>query len=300
MSSVIIPVITGPTASGKSELVYDYARSRGDIEVVSADAFQVYKGLDIGTAKPDMDIRREIPHHLIDIVETDGSFNVGDFVGKAEKVIEEILNRGRQPIVVGGTGLYIRTLRDGIFSAPDIDAELRDELRARIQREGSAALYEELAKADPDVAAKIHPNDHVRIIRGLEVWLSSGVTISSARELKRTLPAYSYDIMVIDKDRETLYNDINLRVRHMLSHGWPEEVKSLLDMGYNENLPAFRAIGYADLAKVFLYGNKIADAEEKIAQRTRNFAKRQLTWFRGMGGVYHMSADDIIHKLKGL
>ncbi len=297
-ANIRIPVITGATASGKSDLIAALAGGGLPFEVISADAFQVYRLLDIGTAKPDLELRAKIPHHLIDIVPTDGSYTAGDFVTHAESAIRDILSRGKLPLVTGGTGLYIQTLRDGIFETPPSDEQLRNELRQRAEREGSAVLHEELNKADHAAAARIHPNDLVRIIRALEVWKTTGVPITHAHRKFNKKPMFSYDVMVLYRERGDLYQDINSRVRKMLEKGWLDEIRMLLDKGYSTTIPSFRAIGYRELAAALIGDRTLDSAIELTAQKTRNYAKRQMTWFRGMSEVAFMTADTISSSLK--
>ncbi|MDR2883813.1 MAG: tRNA (adenosine(37)-N6)-dimethylallyltransferase MiaA [Deferribacteraceae bacterium] len=295
-----IPVITGATASGKSALIMELAERGVNFEIVSADAFQVYRRLDIGTAKPDREVRDRIRHHLIDIVDADGEYNTGDFVIAAESAIDEILSRGAIPIISGGTGLYIQSLRDGIFEVPPADPIIREKLHERAKKEGSAALYREFKANDPVAAARIHENDLVRIVRGLEVWQSTGMPISQAQKKLQRPPKYRYNVMVINKDRDSLYKDIDERTNAMLKGGWLNEVRSLLDSGLSVELPSFRAIGYRELADVVLNGSSLDVATETIARKTRNYAKRQLTWFRGMDDVKFMEAEAICSELSSL
>ncbi|MDR2870468.1 MAG: tRNA (adenosine(37)-N6)-dimethylallyltransferase MiaA [Deferribacteraceae bacterium] len=293
----VIPIITGPTASGKSGLLYKLFDQGFDFEYISADAFQVYQGLDIGTAKPSIELRQHIPHHLIDIIPADSSYTAGDFVAHAEAAIEAILDADKHPVIAGGTGLYIQALRDGIFEVPS-DATIRQELQLRLDTEGNHKLYHELQGIDPTYAAKIHENDSVRILRALEVYRITGLPISIAHKELRKPPRYSYNVMVIDKKREELYADINKRTENMIAEGWMEEVRSLLASGITPDMPSFRAIGYKELTMALSSEITLAEATSIIAQKTRNYAKRQLTLFRGMlDGAKFMSAEAIAKNL---
>ncbi|MDR0453893.1 MAG: tRNA (adenosine(37)-N6)-dimethylallyltransferase MiaA [Deferribacteraceae bacterium] len=295
---VSIPVITGATASGKSEIITALADEGVSFEVVNADAFQVYKFLDIGTAKPDPEFRKRVPHHLIDITPPDRAYTAGDFVTHAEIAIKDIISRGKLPLVTGGTGMYIQALRDGIFETPPTDEPLRNELKRRAETEGKAALHEELKKIDADAAERIHPNDLTRIIRALEVWKTTGVPITRAHHIFRKAPAFSYNIMVLYRERGDLYRDINDRVGKMLDSGWLTEVETLLGKGYTISMPSFRAIGYRELAAVVTGDMTLDSASELTERKTRNYAKRQMTWFRGMNNVTFMTAEMIRHTLK--
>ncbi|GAB7140933.1 tRNA (adenosine(37)-N6)-dimethylallyltransferase MiaA [Deferribacterales bacterium RsTz2092] len=281
----IIPVLTGPTGAGKSSLLYGLHEDGLHFEVVSADAFQVYKRFDIGTAKPSASIRRELPHYLVDIVEPADSFDAGDFVKCAETAIADILARGTVPVVAGGTFFYIKALCDGIFNAPPVSSDIRAAIRDRIAHEGSAKLYAELLEIDVEYAKKIHEHDIVRIARALEIYQASGITFSVAHRQFHQPPKYQYKIISLDKERSVLYNDINSRVRQMCADGWQDEVRALLASGITTAMPAFRALGYREIAETITSGLSLDVAIERIAQKTRNYAKRQLTWARNMYGV---------------
>jgi tRNA dimethylallyltransferase len=288
-----IPVLTGATASGKSELIYRFLKERPDYELISADAFQVYKRLNIGTAKPDGHLLKSFPHHLINILEPAGAYSAGEFTEQAEKAVRLITERGKKPIVSGGTGLYIDSLRNGIFKEPPIDPEVREALSVLSPQE----LYAELLSADPESAAKINPNDKMRLARALEIWRSSGIPISSAHRLFKGEAKYLYNVFVLEKERERLYADINIRVENMLAAGWLGEVESLLDEGVTPDAPSFKAIGYRELASVLRKEISTDSARDLIAQKTRNFAKRQLTWFRRMKEVTFLEEDALFERL---
>jgi tRNA dimethylallyltransferase len=274
---VNIPIITGPTGVGKSDAVYSL-KNIHDYEVISADAFQVYIGFDIGTAKPGKDILGSIPHHLINIMPPSGAYNVGKFIEETERAIKDILERGRIPIIVGGTGLYIKALVNGIFEAPPIEPSLR----AALMNTPQALLYKELLAVDPNAAGRVHPSDKIRTVRALEVYKTALTPISDAWKINKTTPLYSYNIIIIEKQRELLYKDIDDRTNLMFENGFVSEVKELLASGVSMDAPAFRAIGYRETAKYIMGESTYDDTVKLTAQRTRQFAKRQLTLFRGM------------------
>ncbi len=283
-----IDIITGPTASGKSSVAYELAHNDKDIEIISADAFQVYKYFNIGTAKPSLEEQDLCKHHLIDILDPSISYTAGRFFIEAERLIDEIISRGKKPLIVGGTGLYIQTLTDGLFLVPEIDQSIRESLKKEIDLNGLHSLYERLLLVDNEYAVRISENDHVRIIRALEVYEALKIPLTEAHKVYHQEPKYKYRLNVIHKDREELYNNINKRVEFMWNNGWLDEVISITDkIGYNVDIPAFRAIGYRDIAGYLLnYGKDNIDAVRRdelieiISRDTRRFAKRQLTWFR--------------------
>jgi tRNA dimethylallyltransferase len=288
-----IPIITGATSSGKSAVVYRFLEERPEYEFISADAFQVYRGLNIGTAKPDPAILKRFPHHLVNILEPGESYSAGRFVEHAEQAIAKIIGNGKKPIVAGGTGLYIESLRNGLFNEPSIDPLMRKALLTLPKEE----LYAELSQVDPESAVKINSNDKIRLVRALEVWKSLGIPLSAARKLFKGEARFKYNVYILDKQRDILYRDINGRCEKMLQAGWLEEVKCLLSLGVAPDAPAFRAIGYRELAAVAANQMTIDMAKELISQKTRNFAKRQLTWFRRMKDTLVLSADGILKHL---
>lgn len=282
---MIIPIITGPTSSGKSSIAYNVGLITNKIEVISADAFQVYKGLNIGTAKISLQEREKVTHHLIDIMEPNIPYSAGIFVEQAEKLIEEILLRNKIPVIAGGTGLYIKSLTDGLFNCPKIDNNIRLELQKELEKDGISSMYNKLVAIDSDYAEKISNNDPVRIIRALEVYYGLGITFTKAHKIYSKKPKYEYTTGVLWLERNVLYNNINKRTEEMWESGWPKEVEKLLNLGYNKDCAGFRAIGYKIIADYL--ENKI-DKERavyEIAKETRHFAKRQLTWFRNKENV---------------
>ena len=285
---MIVDIITGPTASGKSSVAYELAQRDSSIEIISADAFQVYKYFDIGTAKPSVDEQKICKHHLIDILEPSTSYTAGRFFIEAERLIDEIISRGKKPLIVGGTGLYIQTLTDGLFLVPEIDLSIRENLKKEIDLNGLETLYERLLLVDNEYALRISVNDSVRIIRALEIYEALKIPLTEAHKKYHQEPKYKYRLNVIHRDRKELYDNINKRVEIMWKNGWVDEVIAIINkVGYNADMPAFRAIGYRDIAGHLLnYGKDSLDTArqdeliEIISRDTRRFAKRQLTWFR--------------------
>jgi tRNA dimethylallyltransferase len=285
-------VILGPTASGKTQLAIELAK-RLNGEIISADSMQVYRGMDIGTAKPTLAERQEIPHHLIDIKNPDEEWTAADFVEQVNKLAPEIIARDRQPIVVGGTGLYLWSLLEGYSFAPQPDSQ---EIRKRLNNNPTPVLYALLSTIDPIAASKINLNDKKRIVRALEVYELTGKRMSEVQnkmepetkrlgsisnEEPRSSFAGSEKILIgLTLPRDDLYVRINQRVDKMISRGLINEVKALLARGYAKNLNAFQALGYKEV--IDCLDGKM-DKERLIGElkkRTRNFAKRQMTWFK--------------------
>lgn len=273
-------VIAGPTASGKTELGIKLAERIGG-EIVSADSRQVYRFMDIGTAKPSMEERRRVRHYMIDIVNPDEEFTAADYVKGAGKAVREICREGKVPVMAGGTGLYVRAVVDGIFSGPGSDTEIRKKLEEEAKKKGLSCLHERLGKIDPDASLRIHPNDRRRIIRALEIYETTGHPISrlqkDGRKRKRE---YDVKMFGINRSREELYKRIDERVEKIFREGFVEEVKMLMDMGYGENLISMEALGYREVIHFLNEKMNLEEAKGKIKKDTRNYAKRQLTWFR--------------------
>jgi len=272
-------IVQGPTASGKSELAVRLAE-RFDGEIVNADSMQVYRSMDIGTAKPSADQLQRVPHHLLDIVAPDQTFSAADFCREAEKVVMDICRRGKNVFVCGGTGLYIRALTKGLMDSPAGDSVLRDELKDLANREGRARLHRRLAEVDPASAERIHPNDQFRIIRALEVYQITGRPISVLRREHRFgTVRYDYRKIGLSMDRESLYRNIDNRVDLMIRHGLLEEVKALLAAGYPSSLKPMRSLGYRHLCDYLEGVLSFEDALQLMKRDTRRYAKRQMTWF---------------------
>lgn len=275
-----VVAIVGPTAVGKSALALALAEHL-PLEIVSADALQVYRGFDIGTAKPTAEEQRRVPHHLIDILEPWERYSAGEFARRARQAIAGIRQRGRLPVIVGGSGLYLRALLDGISPVPKGDPELRQELRERLAAEGLASLYAELERHDAETAGRLAPGDTQRILRALEVVHASGVPLSTWIRRQpfgeERLSALRLGLTV---ERGVLYDQIASRVTQMIGRGWLAEVQGLLDRGLDPGLPAFQAIGYRQLVRHLGGNGSLEDAIVKIIRDTRRFAKRQWTWFK--------------------
>lgn len=272
-------IIGGPTASGKTGLAVELAK-RYPVEVISADSRQVYRQMDIGTAKATVDERRAVKHHLIDVVDPDEKFSVADFAQRAHTAIAQIHARGHLPLVVGGTGLYIRALTEGLLDLPGEDPELRQQLLEREQQK-AGTVHCLLQQCDPVLAGKLHPHDVTRIIRGIEVFESTGVTLSQWQHEHgfREQP-YRLFKLAVSMERSLLYQRINDRVELMIEQGLLKEVESLLAQGYHPDLKAMRTIGYRQAIAHLQDGMPLADAIQWIQQDSRRYAKRQLTWFR--------------------
>jgi tRNA dimethylallyltransferase len=272
--------VVGPTATGKTDVGVLLAEALG-AEIVSADCMAVYQGMDIGTAKPTSEQRQRVRFHLIDVCRPDEPFNVARFQQMALDAIRQIRGRRLLPIVVGGTGLYVRALLDGFHIPPAAANEaLRQQLWQEAKRLGSAALHARLQEVDPRAASRIHPNDAVRIIRALEVYLVTGRPISEWQQRQPPLEVGRARRFGLTMPRELLYRRINERVMRMIAQGWLEEVRQLLEAGYDPNLPAMRSLGYGELVQVIQGKLNLQEAIALIQRETRRFAKRQLTWFR--------------------
>lgn len=274
-------VVAGATASGKTRLAIDTAKRFGG-EIVSADSMQIYKYMDIGTAKPTAEERAECPHHLIDFVEPDEEFSVAQYTELAHSVIRDIYERGKLPVMCGGTGLYINSVvNDVTFGETEKDENLRRELAELAEREGGEKLIELLSEFDPVSAKRLHPNNVRRVIRAIEFYKVTGVPISEHQErTKRTESRYEPIMFCIDYDRAELYERINRRVDIMLKDGLADEVRRLAAMGYSRELNSMQAIGYKEMF-AYLDGEcTLEEAAESVKQGSRRYAKRQLTWFR--------------------
>lgn len=284
--------IVGATATGKSALGMALAEELGG-EIINADALQVYRGLDIGTAKPGAEEQARVPHHLIDILEPHERYSAGDFARRAREAIADIQERGRLPIVVGGSGLYLRALFEGISPIPPGDPEVRERLRGRLESEGLPALAAELRELDPETAARLPPGDTQRILRALEVAVVSGEPLSAwiSRQPFGTQRIAALRVG-LTLPRAILYDQIEGRVARMVRRGWVEEVAGLLSSGLSPSLPAFQAIGYRQLVQ-YLEGTWSLDrAIAETIRATRRFAKRQETWFRKESDISWFSAQD--------
>ncbi|HSG39964.1 MAG TPA: tRNA (adenosine(37)-N6)-dimethylallyltransferase MiaA [Thermoanaerobaculia bacterium] len=292
--------IVGATATGKSRLGMAVAEILGG-EIVNADSLQAYRGLDIGTAKPTPEERERVPHHLVDILDPHESYSAGDFARRAEAAIAEIQGRGRAPIVVGGSGLYLRALFEGMSPLPPSDPEVRRELRERLEREGLGALREELRRLDPETAGRLTAGDTQRILRALEVAQVSGRPLSSwIAEQPFGIQRIAAVRVGLTLPRGILYDRIAGRVAGMMEAGWREEVAGLLRRGVSPDVPAFQAIGYRQLVRHLEGKGSLEETIAEIVRETRRFAKRQETWFRKEPDVTWFSAQELTRQIPGV
>jgi tRNA dimethylallyltransferase len=271
-------VILGPTASGKTSVAFPVAKELVG-EIISADARQIYKFMDIGTAKPSKDQMESVCHHFVDEKLPDQDFNAGEFGKRGRRIVEEIFQRGKVPIVVGGSGLYVQALIDGFFDGPPADSSVRELLTKRLEQEGAEVLWKELHRIDPDAAAKMLPSNTRRIIRALEVHSITGVRIS---ELQKTLIPEKLDAMMVglNWERKLLYKRIEQRVDSMIAEGLIDEARDLLRRGYSPQLNSLQTVGYVEVFEYLSGDISYERMIELIKQNSRRYAKRQMTWFR--------------------
>ena len=290
-----ILVICGPTASGKTALAVALAQRFGG-EVVSADSMQVYRRMDIGTAKPTPEEMGGVPHHMLDVADPEENYSVARYVQEAVPIVDDILARGKLPIIAGGTGLYIDNLAAGREFAPfEPDSGLRETLQQRVKDEGLPALRAQLEQVDPDAAARIHPNDEKRTVRALEVFLSTGKTITRHDRESREVPdRYTPLTIALNfRERSDLWERIDRRVDEMMARGLEGEVRRLLADGVPRSCTSMQAIGYKELAAAILEGRSISEGAEEVKLRSRQYAKRQLTWFRRNKQAYWFNWEKI-------
>lgn len=276
-----VMVIGGPTAVGKSSFAVRVAEAVGG-EIVGADSVQIYRGVDIGTSKPGPEERRRVPHHLVDELDLDEEFDVAQYVERAREVIADIRERGRRPIVCGGTGLYLRLLVHGIFEAPEASDDLREKYLLRAEREGLDTLWEELREADPELADKLDENDGVRIRRGLEVYEQTGRQLSELQAEHRFSDPNYYPLKIgLIRPRKELYRRIERRFDEMMEEGLLEEYRALVEEGHDRDLKPLRALGYRQMGQHLFDEVPLEEAVREAKARTRNYAKSQISWFRG-------------------
>ncbi len=286
-----IIIICGPTASGKTRAGIELAKHIGG-EIVSADSQQVWRGFDIGTAKPAPEERVAVPHHLIDVADPAEQFDAARFVELADRAIADIASRGRVPIVVGGTGMYLRMLVHGFCSAPPRDPEIRARLEAEIENGGLDRLYKQLLEVDPESAAKIKPNDTARIIRALEIHRISGVAASRLRNKHNfSERRYAAAQIGLSIERAELYRRIDVRVDRMIEAGLVDEVRRLR-LQYGDGVQPFAAVGYKELAAHLRGECDFETAVSLIKRNTRRYAKRQMTWFRADSNIRWISSEN--------
>ncbi len=281
MEKIPLLVVVGPTASGKSEYAINAAIKQNG-EIISGDSMQIYRKMDIGTAKPSKEEMQGIPHHLIDVCDITEPFSAARFVELATAAINDIISRGKLPIIAGGTGLYIDTLISGTeLSATEDDPVLRESLFKEAEEIGNTAMHERLRAIDPESAEAIHPNNVKRVVRALEIYHKTGITKTEFDKRSRQSESIyaPHTVYIMPKERETIYERINRRVDKMFDMGLEEEVKALVNEGLRETPTASQAIGYKEFYPYFEGKTDISAVKESICLNTRHYAKRQFTWF---------------------
>ena len=279
--------IAGPTASGKTALSIALAKEL-DAEIVSCDSMQVYRRMDIGTAKPTLEERSGIVHHMLDVADPEDDFSVSRYCAMADPIIQDILSRGKTALVVGGTGLYMDSLIRGNTFAPYPSTGRREELEVLAASKGIEAVLDQLRAVDPESAARLHPSDQKRIIRAMEVYLETGETITEHNRRTQAVPPKYNPVWFAleDQNRQTLYDRIDHRVELMLQQGLVDEIRSLLDSGISPKATAMQAIGYKEFVAALDGQCSIEEAAAQVQQASRHYAKRQLTWFRRNPSVH--------------
>lgn len=293
MSNKII-VIVGPTAVGKTYVSVELAKKL-NTEIISADSMQIYKGMNVGTAKITEEEKQGIIHHMIDIVSPDEDYSVSEFKNDAEEIIDNMLLKNKIPVIVGGSGLYVNSLiYDLDFGNAKSDEKLREYYTYYYEEHGEDALYDKLKRIDPESAEKIHKNNVKRVIRALEVYDITGKKFSELNtDIRKESNKYDFILIGLSMERKVLYERINQRVDEMLSNGLMEEVKSLLDKGYDKNLVSMRGIGYKEIIDYFEGNMDFEEAVDILKRNTRRFAKRQYTWFLKDNKVKWFSMDNL-------
>ncbi|MDY0151111.1 MAG: tRNA (adenosine(37)-N6)-dimethylallyltransferase MiaA [Candidatus Cloacimonas sp.] len=271
--------IEGPTASGKSQLALELAEALAT-EIISADSRQIYRFMDIGTAKVSPAARDRISHHLVDIINPDESYNAGAFVKDASEIISGLHAKQKLPIICGGTGLYIRSLIEGLFTLPELPVAIRLELKDRLINEGLDLLFKQLVELDPVFAAKISANDVQRVLRGLEIALGTGIPITEHWRQQAQSKSYKVFRILLNPPRDELYLRINSRMQKMLKDGLIQEIAGLFKLGFTESSPGLNSLGYKEFMPYFLEQATLDVCSSLAAQHHRNYAKRQTTWYR--------------------
>jgi tRNA dimethylallyltransferase len=288
-----VVVIAGPTASGKSSLAVELSLALNG-EIVNADSMQVYRGMDVGTAKPTPEERKGVSHHLLDVVDPDEEFNAAIYRSMALPLITDIVSRGKICFVVGGTGLYIRSLLGGLFVCPSPDQKFRESLRSECEFLGPVRLYERLKRLDPEYASKIHQNDRVRIMRAIEIiYLTNRRPSDLSKQHGFAERPLRFLKLCLEVDREQLYDRINQRSVAMVDAGLAEEAERLLRKGYSPDLKTMKAIGYRHMIRYLKGEWPIAKAIRELQRDTRMYAKRQLTWFRAEPEVTWIDPNNV-------
>lgn len=286
-------ILVGPTGVGKTALSLEVAQKLNVVEIVSADSRQIYKLMDIGTAKPSREELAIVPHHFIDIKYPDEYYSAGQFGRDARLKIAELLAQDRQPLVVGGSGLYVQALVDGFFEKEIFDPQVKARLKTAIEQNGLSVLYHKLQQVDPTYAQKIHPNDGHRIVRALEVYELTGEPFSRFQKQERHAADFEPVMVGLFMDRAKLYRIIDARVERMLAQGLVDEVRHLLQRGYSSQLNSLQTVGYREVFDYLEQKTSYDDMVSLIKQHSRNYAKRQMTWFRKDHRITWIDVSDV-------
>jgi len=288
---VIVPIVVGPTGVGKTEIVLQ-ALEGLDAEIISADSRQIYRLMDIGTAKPTADQRRRVRHHLVDCVDPDGKINAAQYGRQAKKIISELLGKGRLPVVVGGSGLYIRALLEGFFEGPGARTDIRRRLIEEETEGGPGTLHRRLTSVDGEAASRIHPHDQVRTMRALEVFQLTGLTLSQwQRQGPYPEKQFHSCKLGLYRDRSDLYQRIQARAEKMLSQGLLAEVSGLMDRGHSAELMSMSTVGYREMIAHLTGQVDLEEAVRRLVRNTRRYARRQMTWFGKEKDILWFHAD---------
>ncbi|MCX6173361.1 MAG: tRNA (adenosine(37)-N6)-dimethylallyltransferase MiaA [Ignavibacteriales bacterium] len=284
-------IITGPTCSGKTKIGISLAE-KFNTEIISADSRQIFKYLNIGTAKPTADQLQLVKHHFIDFLEPDEVYNVSRFETDSLKIINKLFVNGKTPIVVGGSGLYIKALVEGIFDSVDVDKEFREELKQKREKFGNEYLYDELKKVDLQSASKMLPQNWKRVMRALEVFHLTGEPIWKFQKNYERETDYKFILFGLNWEREKLYRNIEVRVDRMIQDGLVDEVKNILSLGYSKNINSLNTVGYKEIISYLESEITLERAIELIKRNTRRYAKRQMTWFRKTKEIHWLACDE--------
>lgn len=287
-----IITIQGPTASGKSSLALQLAKEL-NTEIISADSRQVYKYMDIGTAKPSLEEQNQVKHHLIDIINPDEAYNAGRFSNEADEIIKNLISKNKIPIIAGGTGFYVQALKEGIFKAPDVPAQIVNDLEQKLKEKGIDCLYNELIEIEPEAEKRIEKNDRQRVIRALSVYKATNKTLTQHwGEQKKKIVYNSFDILV-NSERSIIYQKINSRLDVMLDLGLIDEIKLLQKMGYTESSPGLNSVGYKEFLPFLNNTESLEKCLELAKRNSRRYAKRQLTWYRRLNFDVVFDANNV-------
>jgi len=278
-------VISGPTGVGKTDLSIEVAEKIGG-EIICADSVQIYKFLDIGTGKPSREWRERIPHYMVDILDPKEEYNAFSFAQASRRIIQDIYQRGKIPLLVGGCGFYIKAVMENILSGPGGSLLLREKLRKECEEKGVEFLYAKLREIDPARAREVHPHDKFRVIRGLEVFYLTGKPFSLWKKERKEEEKYSSLFLALIRERKELYLRIEERVERMWEEGWVGEVRRLLEAGYPEDSPGLRSLGYREIVEFIKGKRSEEETKEEIKKKTKNYARRQIIWLRKENPVW--------------